>query len=132
MAWVFGGTEEEECDGGRACHEWDGEGDDERFFVERFTEDGASGEDHAEGDEEEDDAAGDAEGMGAKAEDIEEVVALEEEEEEDGEGDEELADQDAGAAVFGDFGEYRVEDGCVAEGVEDEEESKGEGEQVHS
>ena len=129
---IFRGGEEDQRDAGGAGHHRDGERDDEGLGVVRLTEHRAAGKNHAEGDEEQQDAAGDAEGGRADTQEAEQVFAGEEEAEQDHQRDEELADQHGAAARLGDLGKDGVEDRRVAEGIEHQEEGDGEGQEIHS
>jgi hypothetical protein len=77
------------------------------------------------------DAAGDAEGGGAEAEEAEQVFADEQEAEQDDQGDEQFADQHRAPPLLGDLREDGMEDRRVAERIEHEKQGHGEREEVH-
>lgn len=116
--------EEDQGDGAWSGEQWDGDGDYDRvgdiFFIEYFF----GGEDHADGDHEEDDAAGDTEGGGLESEGIHDGVAGKDCGFEDTECDETFSEHDAAARGGGAVLQQSIDEHEVAEGVENNEQEQ--------
>ena len=118
-----------------AGDEGDRQRHDERFALDiHVLGHGAHGgrEDHLDGDEEEDDAAGHGQRRFGDVEQFEKELAAEEEEDQGGEGEEELADDDASLPVSRVSLEGDEKERDVAYRVHDQKKEQGCGEKCHT
>ena len=109
------------------------ERDHEGFPFERWTgESGLPREDHPKGDQEQDDPAGDADGLLFEAEEPQEILPGHQEHHQHDVGDEDLAEEHDAAPRRRHGLEDRQEQGDVPERIHDEEQGHDGGKQVHS